>query len=199
MKAKNHLIYGFGTNDADYVVHKYKNVNGKSVSSWICPYYRAWSRMLERCYSKPRLKRFPTYEGCSVDPEWQLFSTFKEWMAQQPWEGNSLDKDILIPNNKIYAPDKCVFISNALNNFLAGCSNNRGDLPTGVKRNNKSDKFQARCSNPFTGENESLGLFSTQGEAHLAWKKRKHQHALRYAEMQSDQRIAKALVLRYAA
>ncbi len=47
-------IYGVGTNDANYLV-----VN-KGVR---CPYYKKWSSMLERCFSKSLHKKHPTYIG----------------------------------------------------------------------------------------------------------------------------------------
>jgi len=36
-------------------------------------------------------------------------------MERQDWEGKHLDKDILIPGNKIYSPDRCIFVSSLIN------------------------------------------------------------------------------------
>ena len=45
---------------------------------------------------------------------------------------------------------------------------------------------------------ESLGLFSTPGEAHEAWRKRKHEIAQLVAATESDPRIVEALKKRYS-
>lgn len=88
-------IYGVGTNDANYLV-----VN-KGVR---CPYYKKWSSMLERCFSKSLHKKHPTYIGCTVCNEWLLFSNFRSWMMKQEWVGMELDKDIISIGNKKYCP-----------------------------------------------------------------------------------------------
>lgn len=109
MKQKK-LIYGVGINDAGYAVMKREEagyVDGKRKRKlvWACPYFRAWSSMLSRCYSTKWHERYPTYKGCTVSKEWHTFSNFRAWMVTQDWEGKSLDKDLLIEGNKIYSAD----------------------------------------------------------------------------------------------
>src|SRR5690554_513591 len=101
------LVHGVGVNDADYVIQKWEEfgyVDGKRKRKlvWRCPYYGVWVRMLERCYSAKTQDRRPTYKGCSVSEEWLTFSTFKDWMKTQKWEGLQLDKDLLFEGNKVY-------------------------------------------------------------------------------------------------
>lgn len=191
------LVCGVGINDADYVVAKKTMVDGKYRQTWVCPIYRTWRCMLERCYSASFQRRRPTYLGCSVCPCWHRFSVFRSWVICQDWADKCLDKDILKPGNKIYEPDSCVFISRGLNNFLTDRASLRGDCPIGVSWSSKSKKFVAGCSNPFNGANEHLGFFSCSNQAHEAWRKRKHQIACLYADMQKDSRIAIALRERF--
>ena len=186
------LVYGVGINDADYIVEA--TAVGRRRR---CPIYRTWRSMLERCYSKKFHAKYPTYVGCSVVPEWHRFSTFRQWMEEQPWEGNQLDKDILIPGNKVYGPETCVFVSRQLNTFLIDSGATRGAWPLGVYWNKQCEKFQASCRNPATKKQEHLGLFLCPDQAHLAWKKRKNELALQYASLQTDQRIAVALRARF--
>lgn len=196
--SKRTLVCGVGTNDADYFTQKYETTKGKQKRTWICPYYKVWMSMIVRCYSKNYQNRFQTYTNCSVDPEWLTFSNFKAWMMNQEWKGLHLDKDVLVQGNKIYAPSKCIFISAGLNKFMIDSASSRGNCPLGVDLRNNYKKFRAGCSNPFTGNREHLGYFSTPGEAHQVWKNRKHELALIYADMQADERIAAALRSRYS-
>lgn len=129
--------------------------------------------------------------------EWHRFSGFHEWAITQPWEGNELDKDLLVKGNKIYGPDFCIYISGAINCFLTDHAAARGQWPIGVSRYSNGKKFLAFCNNPNTGICEYLGGFHTPDEAHQAWRRKKHLHACMHAEKQSDQRIALALRSRY--
>ena len=189
---KRGLVQGHGLNDADYMVKPV--IEGKKVC---CPFYRAWTSMLYRCYNSEFHKNQPTYGRCTVEKEWLLFSNFKAWMEKQPWEGNQLDKDILKPDNKTYGPTTCVFISSQLNKFLTDRSAVKGERLIGCSWHSRDKKFGARCWNPFTRKREELGYFTNELDAHLAWKKQKHQHALAYADLQSDKRVANALRTRH--
>lgn len=202
MKPKK-LVYGVGINDADYVVKKFEMidcVNGKQKQKkiWECPYYRAWQNMLSRCYSKKYQERQPTYRGCTVSEDWLTFSNFKNWMAAQNWEGKQLDKDLLFEGNKVYSEDACVFVTPAVNLFTTDRSNDRGEWLIGVSWDKRKEKFRAQCSNPITKKNESLGYFTCEQQAHEAWAGRKLELAHKLAAIQTDQRVAKALIGRYS-
>lgn len=195
MPTAKRTVHGVGVNDANYqVIHRQK-VNGKIVVQR-CPFYQTWASMLERCYSKHVHARQPTYKDCTVTPAWHYFSNFKAWMETQDWEGKQLDKDVLFPGNKTYSPETCVFISHALNAFLSSRSKVR-DMPTGVVLSSESPRPKAQTHNPFTKRREHLGFFDTPEDAHRAWRKRKHELACRYADEQTDPRIATALRTRY--
>jgi len=186
------LVYGVGINDADYVTQP--TVHGKKV---MCPFYRTWKSMLERCYDPKFQAKCPTYIGCSVTPEWHRFMTFRAWMIRQDWVGNDLDKDILTPGNRVYGPHTCVFIPHMLNSFTVDSAAARGEWPIGVYWHRQSGKFMAYCSNPFSGKQEYLGYFTCPDAAHEAWRKRKHEIALQLAAEQTDPRLAAALATRY--
>lgn len=186
------LIYGVGVNDLSRPV--WTKLNGKRV---ICPFYSKWMGMLKRCYDpKFHLER-PTYEGCEITEEWLLFSNFERWMKTQDWEGKELDKDLLKAGNKIYSPDFCVFLPRELNSFTIDRGASRGEYPLGVASVKESGRFRAYCSNPFTKRQEYLGHYDTPEEAHLAWRKRKHELACIYADQQTDPRVAESLRTRY--
>ena len=197
------LVCGVGINDADYVVEKKETigyVDGKRKQKliWVCPFYRAWSDMLQRCCSPKFQERYPTYRGCSVSEEWLTFSVFKNWMEKQSWQDNQLDKDLLFEGNKVYSAESCVFLSGMVNSFTTDRGNNRGELPIGVHWHKGTSKFMSQCSNPFTKKREHLGYFSCEQEAHQAWLKRKLELAKELAAIQADERVAKALINRYS-
>ena len=195
-------VYGVGVNDADYVVQKFETigyVNGKRKmkSVWRCPYYQVWKGILQRCYSPKFQERCPTYIGCTASEEWNRFSNFRKWMMAQDWEGKHLDKDLLVEGNKVYSEETCVFVSSAANMFTTDRGNDRGEWGIGASWNKRYGKFQSSCSNPFTKKLEYLGLFVNEIEAHQAWLSRKLELAHLLAAEQTDERVAKALIMRY--
>lgn len=191
-------LYGIGINDAEYRVRIYEVTNGRSREVWRCPFFRTWGAMVDRCYSPKYTAKNPSYQDCSVCNDWLSFSKFKAWMETQDWKGKQLDKDILVPGNKVYSPETCVFVPGDLNSFLVAREAARGRYPLGVYFEPHRNKFRARCDNPFTRESDHLGRFSTPEEAHEAWRQRKHELACQYADMQTDPRIAEALRTRFA-
>ena len=202
MKPKK-LVHGVGINDAGYDVVKRETigyVDGKRKRKlvWACPFYRAWADMLKRCYSVKHQKNRPTYQGCTVSDDWLAFSNFKAWMEKQQWEGNQLDKDLLIEENKVYSSDACVFVTQTVNSFTTDSGAARGEWLIGVCWHKAAGKFKSSCSNPFTKKKEHLGLFTCEQEAHQAWLKRKMELAHELAAIQTDQRAAKALIERYS-
>lgn len=188
-------VHGVGINDADYVTQP--TFDGKQV---VCPFYRAWKNMLERCYSGKYQPRNPSYIDCKVCTEWLLFSNFRQWMITQPWQDNQLDKDLLFKSNRVYSPDTCVFVSQLVNKFTTDCGAVRGDYLIGCDWDKSRGKFKAQCRNPFTKKREYLGRYTNEIEAHLAWKTRKHELACQLAESEyvTDERVAAALRVRYS-
>lgn len=199
VRKSNKLVYGVGINDANYHLSHYEFIEGEYIKTWQCPIYEVWRGMLRRCYSKKCHLKQPTYQGCSVCEEWLTFSNFKAWMETQDWEGKVLDKDILLEGNRVYSPDTCVFITSSLNSFITDRRNDRGDYMLGVCWKKDDNRFLSRCCNPFTGKREYLGLFVDELEAHLVWKRRKHELACMLADSEycNDPRLAQALRTRY--
>lgn len=151
------LISGFGINDAAYFVAP----RGQPP----CRFYKRWLSMIHRCYDPSTQARHPTYLGCSVDVRWKYFTVFKAWMETQDWEGKELDKDLLLPGNKVYSPDTCVFIPAKINAMLTDGAAARGDYMIGVSVRKRWGKlFEANCGGVY------LGKFDTELEAHNAWR-----------------------------
>lgn len=197
MGSKKTPIYGVGINDVEYHVTKREKINAKWKITWRCPYYATWSSMLERCYSEKKQNTNPTYRGCTVSEEWLTFSNFRKWMIEQEWEGMQLDKDLLVSGNKHYSAETCVFVTQQVNNFLVDSGKTRGKYLIGVYLNKGNNKYISSCRNPFTTKQEHLGYFNNEAEAHKTWLSKKLEHAYALAAIQTDERIAIALISRY--
>jgi len=194
-------LYGVGVVDVDYAVNKYEAVvadgERKWKNVWRCPYYSTWQNMLKRSYSNAYHKRYPSYIGCVVSEEWKRLSIFKAWMEQQDWEGMALDKDLLFEGNRVYSEETCVFVTNMVNTFSIDRGAKRGEWLIGVICLKDGNKFRSRVRNPFTEKSEHLGYFTCEQEAHNAWLKRKLELAHQLASIQTDERVAEALISRY--
>lgn len=191
---KSGLIFNVGINDANIPV--YTKINEKRIQD---PAYRKWNAIFQRCYSESLHKKQMTYVGCSVCDEWLYFSNFREWYENQyKEEGWEIDKDLLFPGNKIYSPETCIMIPRKINSFMNDSVGLRGSGVIGATWDGVIGKYRARCNNPFTGKREYLGSFITELEAHLAWKRRKHELACCLADDISHiHNIAEALRIRY--
>ena len=116
-------------------------------------------------------------------------------MEKQSWQGNQLDKDLLVEGNKVYSPETCVFVSQGLNTFLLDGNSYKGGLLRGVTIDSRDGAYQAQCKQ-LGGGNKHLGRYKTQEEAHDAYIQEKKRLAVILAEEQSDSRASKALLSR---
>ncbi len=179
-------IYGVGINDAWFKTQP--TVGGKCVNYQP---YRYWKNMLERCYSDKYHARKPTYQECEVCEEWQEFSYFDKWLSPQDYEGLELDKDILVPGNKLYSPDTCILVPRKVNSFITDSSAAIGEHPVGVRYDKLTGNFQAQCNNG-TGKKIHLGCFESPKEAHKSYLTFKITYGRELAETQPAN-IKKAL------
>lgn len=175
------LTHGVGYNSGG----KYKSkIDGKVTNT-----YRTWQNMLSRAYCPKYQARQPTYIGCSVAEGWLEYQNFAEWFESHEYSdyGYQLDKDLLLPGNKIYAPNRCVFVPQQLNKLLNGYGNARGQYLQGVILNKCNNNFTTRVY--INGKRKHLGCFDTEQEAYQAYKKAKEANVKRMA-LEWQDRIA---------
>jgi hypothetical protein len=109
-----------------------------------------------------------------------------------------LDKDILFTGNKTYSPSACVFLSPDTNTFLNDQQRSRGLYEIGVTYYPlKCKPFMSQCRDPFKRFTTYQGRYSTEEEAHQAWKTKKHEYACELAELEEDKRVKQALRTKY--
>jgi hypothetical protein len=168
-------IYGVGINDAEYITTK-------KISSGVlrCPFYVKWVHMLERCYCEKFHAKNQSYADCAVCDEWMIFSNFKEWMVEQEWEGMSLDKDLISKGNKIYSPDKCMFVSKEVNSILSKFSGTH--QPKGISFS--YSRYAVQCS--VDGVNSEYGRYKTREEAENRYAEVKAEAVTELSFDQSD-------------
>jgi hypothetical protein len=119
-------------------------------------------------------------------------------METQDWCGKDLDKDLIIRGNKVYQPDRCLFLSRQINSFLVECGAARGDWPVGVNFDKSKNKFLSRCNDVLAKKLKYLGYFDSPDEAHQSWLSFKQKQASILASNQEDPQVAKYLVAYYA-
>lgn len=177
------LIYGVGYNSKG--VHKTGTGEKMSLA------YSTWFNMIRRCYSKNKSvrKAHPTYIDCKVEDTWLDYQNFAEWYSNHDFSdlGYDLDKDVLMPNSKLYGPKTCCFIPRQLNALLTDCAAARGQYPQGVYLHKRDNKFMARLN--INGSRKYLGLFDTETEAYKAYKVAKEANVKRMA-LEWQDRIA---------
>ncbi len=179
------LIQGVGINDAWYKTQ---------IKSLKCPYYSRWKGMLERGYSNKFKEGQPTYRYVTVCKEWKTFSNFRSWMEKQDWKGKQLDKDIIIPNNKVYSPETCSFVTAEVNSLLLNGKSSRGKYKQGVHYCKVTGIFKAQCWTN-KGRQNYLGRFPTEQLAYEAYVTYKHALILKVASEQEDKRVKNGLLL----
>ena len=148
------LVYGIGINDV--------MISGFSTSKIGTRWYNIIKRTDRR---DPNIYSFETYKDCTLDPRWFKLSAFKEWSEQwDDYENKEIDKDILIPGNKIYGPETCLMVRKSVNLFFK--PNIKRDLPRGVHH---VSKFKEGGKNPYSASivrcGEKKKTQSTQGPA----------------------------------
>ena len=156
-------VHGVGINDADYLVNP--THGGRTIQ---CRAYRTWSNMLARCYSPVFHATHPSYYDCSVDPQWFRFSNFAEWFSQQKTTNRVLDKDLIVPGNRIYSPVTCIMLPSRVNALFTS-SKGRGALPRGVDvaRGKRKKKFRAQLD--INGKRVTLGYFQKSEDAEICY------------------------------
>jgi len=141
--------------------------------------YKYWSSMFFRCYSESALSSHPTYRECDVDPLFYCYQDFMEWYNENYYEIKgeimTLDKDVLEKGNKLYHPNKCVFLPERLNLLIINNESKRGKYPLGVSKHTYNKNYIAKRSGD-KGVSNHLGSFSTPELAFFAYKKCKEDY-----------------------
>lgn len=157
-------IFGFGINDATYMTQP--KIDGSQVT---CPAYKSWKDMIRRCYDDKFHIKNRTYIGVTVCEEWRSFMAFREWWLENHVDGYELDKDLTIIGNMVYSPKCCTYVSKLINSIMSDCAASRGNLPIGVSKASRGEKFEARVHDPIKKRLVHLGTYDDSVSAGRSW------------------------------
>lgn len=166
----HHKIFGVGINDIpDFCLDK-------------C--YTVWHSMLRRSYSEVYKLRKPTYWDVYTEEQWHRLSKFKAWFDVNYINGYELDKDILVPGNRMYGEETCCFIPQQINSALIKTKSST-DLPLGVSIKKHTGKYIAQMST-ITEDGKRIGVhlgsFTNPEAASQAYKQGKESYIKELAE-----------------
>lgn len=137
--------------------------------------YNRWKNMIQRCYNKKIHVYKPYYKDKSVCEEWLNFANFRIWYREHIIlnEKLDLDKDLLVPNNNVYSPETCAFMTHYLNTVFEG---------RGVKRTieKKEDGFKVQMD--ILSKKMDVGTFDTKEEAYKGFSRFKEKYIKELAE-----------------
>lgn len=163
--------------------------------------YNLKGNMKTRCYNENYHKVRPDYADCTICDEWlEDKKKFYEWVDHNFYEieGETveLDKDILVPGNKVYSPETCIFVPKKINDlFIHIHGKKKNGLPTGVTYSKKTGKYQAELNETSKeskqdGETKkkkiTLGFFDTAEEAYEEYKIHKKAEIIYIADLYKD-------------
>ncbi len=149
--------------------------------------YSIWNGIYIRCYIEKN--------GSSMCDLWlNNKDSFAEWWSSEYYEcdGESMavDKDLLFPGNKEYAPDKCCIIPHTLNTMLSNCKKHRTgkwktakmNLPLGVRYDSRMNMYYGEIKPCGHDEVIRLSYWNTPEEAFEEYKRHKQADILIMAD-----------------
>ncbi len=144
------------------------------------PAMSVWTNMLNRCYNESS-KKFRSYgaKGVVVCEEWHNYQNFAEWFWKNYKSNQSLDKDILHRNSKVYSPKTCTFVPKHINNLVFRRRASSGDYPIGVT---KPDGKYIASITKYGKSPIILGYFDSMHDAFVAYKTAKEDYIKEVAE-----------------
>ena len=152
--------------------------------------YSIWNGIYKRCY-----KDNDVYDGSFMCDLWRYDKdSFAEWWGSEYYEcdGESMavDKDLLFPGNKEYAPDKCCILPQTLNTMLSNCKKHkmgkwrsaRMDLPLGVRYDSKMKMYYGEIKPYGHDVVIRLSYWETPEEAFAEYKRHRQADILIMAD-----------------
>ena len=152
--------------------------------------YDAWTKMFLRSYKEQWHQIEPTYKECDVDERWWNFQVFAEWFYNNyheiPNMSIQVDKDWIIPGNKIYSPEACELVPAIINTCILTHDKKiqaNKDIPIGIQVT-ASGKYKPRVCR--YGKRIECGTYETVEEAMSVYLNKKVQYIKELADKYKD-------------
>lgn len=165
-------------NKGYFGVGEYSNKNNTEI-------YASWTAMIKRCYSD-KDHRWKAYggRGVYVCEEWHNFQNFARWHEENTYECQeklTIDKDILIKNNKVYSPNTCILVPERINKLFINTGKENG-LPRGVHK-----RYNRYIASMSKGDGcVKLGSYLNLEEAFESYKREKEEYIKEIADLYKD-------------
>lgn len=173
------IIYGVGFIGVG--PYRCKDINNNLTKS-----YNTWRDMLRRVHKPSKKSDARNYSDVSIVNEWYNFQNFAEWFENNihpDWKNHDwmwqLDKDLLIPGNRIYSPNTCCIVPIAINSIFSDSGFARGKMPMGITQ--RKERFIAQGPG-----NQYIGIYDTMSEAYTAYWNDKFRHIQQVATKFQD-------------
>lgn len=166
-----HNIDDFKDSDGKWIKSIYFNNREQSITRS----YVLWKSVRYRTKENGSWQnKHPTYVG--ANNLFEDYQVFVEWCNNQYGymhkDSNgcfwNLDKDLLVPGNKDYSPDTCMFVPNNINKLFTASDARKGAYPLGVTKRIEG-KYRASVSDGYK-KRVSLGDYGDPFTAHQAWQ-----------------------------
>lgn len=137
-----------------------------------------WTNMMSRCYCLS--DKTKSYVDCYVCDEWLNFGNFDRWFNDTHPTNKGvkfeLDKDMKCLGNRVYSPDKCIWLPKRLNQYINDVKG--ASSITGVKGVSPAfktghgiieGKYEVRCADG-KGKRAYLGMVTCLSEGYHIYK-----------------------------
>lgn len=160
-------IYSQINNALLHGINDIKDLEVCSEQKW----YNMWNGVIKRANQKSG-----PYRDVDVDYTWLKASNFKAWFDENNYEVTStdhrdaivIDKDILIPGNRMYSPKTCLLVSSRINGFFVDSYK-----VTRSYTKNPDGRYYTRMSYFYTDETKHLSSRDSY-ELTLKWAEKKN-------------------------
>ena len=161
--------------------------------------YQKWLIMLGKCYNPELLKKYKSYQGNKVCNMWLNFQVFEKWYKKNHYTVDNelmfLNKNIIVPNSKIYSPKTCIFVPKTINNlFVTHYNRKRIKSPNNICKLN--NKYVIRYTD-LNNNRKTLGIVKNLDEAIVLLENKKKELIEEVAQKYKDKipaRLYNALV-----
>ena len=133
----------------------------------------------------------PSYEDVTIDKIWWSYQNFAMWYNDNKYEVENdilrLDKDILVPGNRVYSPETCCLVPDKINQLFKQPMKKDDNMPMGVyKEGNRYRTVKLYEIDNNGNVMKHCKSFKTPEDAHECYKFYKEKYIHDIADLYKD-------------